>query len=600
MNIRLGLEVLRQNIKNAPERPGVYRMIDENGDVLYVGKAKNIKKRIVAYSRLNKLPVRLQQMVAQIRKMEFVVVENEAQALLLENEYIKKFEPKYNILLKDDKSFPSLELDMQTDFPMLRKFRGKRNPHNKYFGPFADARALNETLKIMQKSFLLRSCGDANFKTRSRPCLLYQIKRCSAPCCGDISEKDYAKLVRDAINFIEGKSTDLQKDLAQKMEIASENLDFETAMVLRDRIRALTSVQQGNAVDYADIKSADFIGIARLGSQVCIQIFFVRGGQNMGNLPYFPKQTEDMSDDEILEAFISRFYADNDTPQEIVVPSELPSADFLSEALGTKICTYTKGKKYNLLMRSKENALSSLEKKIAENASNLTILQEIKEKFGLKDIPNKIEIYDNSHFQGSYAVGAMVVADKNGFNKSQYRVFNIKNEEITNDDFAMMKEVLLRRFEKMTPQNRPDLIVLDGGRGQLDAVHEALKHYDLSQIVIVAIAKGPDRNAGKEHYYIKGKEEFSLPYRSPAAFYMQNLRDEAHRFAIGSHRRRRAHSVYKSKIDEIEGIGAKRKKDLLNYFGSVEQIASADVKDLQKVEGISKKTAEKIHNYFNK
>ena len=600
MNIKKGLSVLLENIKNAPEKPGVYRMIDEQNNVLYVGKAKNIKKRIVAYSKLDKLPARLQQMVAQINKMEFVIVDNEAQALLLESEYIKKLEPKYNILLKDDKTFPYLELNMENEYPVLRKYRGKRNPKNKYFGPFSNVSALNETLNILQKVFLLRSCSDSAFKNRERPCLLYQIKRCSAPCCGFVSKEGYQKSVKETVDFIEGKSKALQDELAKKMNIASENEDFETAILLRDKIRALTSVQQGNQVDYTDIKSADFIALWRINQQVCIQIFFVRSGQNTGNIPYFPTQTEDASDEEILEAFISSFYAAHLPPREIIVSTELQNSAFLAEAVGTKISAYKKGEKFRIIKRVEENAKLSLEKRIAERASNQAVLQELAEAFGLKDLPNRIEIYDNSHFQGSYAVGAMVVADRNGFNKSQYRVFNIKNSDITNDDFAMMKEVLLRRFEKMTPENKPDLIILDGGRGQLSAVHEALSGYDLSGITIVAIAKGPERNAGKEHYHIINKEEFSLPYRSAVAFYMQNLRDEAHRFAIGSHRKKRAHSIYKSRLDEIEGIGAKRKKDLLNYFGSTEQIAAASIKDLQKVAGISKKTAEKIHNYFNK
>lgn len=600
MDIKKGLKILSQNIKNAPERPGVYRMIDESGKVLYVGKAKNIKKRIAAYSHIDKLPLRLQQMVAQIAKMEFVVVDNEAQALLLENEYIKKFEPKYNILLKDDKSYPYLELNLATEFPVLRKYRGKKNSQNKYFGPFANVMALNETLNILQKVFLLRSCSDNAFKNRTRPCLLYQIKRCSAPCCGIVSHEDYLKLVKETVDFIEGRNKKLQDELARKMDEASANEDYETAIILRDRIKALTSVQQGNLVDYAKITSTDFIALWRIGSQACIQIFFVRGGQNMGNIPYFPKQTEDASDEEILEAFVSNFYVDHLAPKEIVTSKTLPNKDLLQNAIRAKINTYQKNEKFRIIKRVEENAKITLEKKISENASNEQIWQELTEYFGLKKIPNRIEIYDNSHFQGSYALGAMVVADRNGFNKGQYRVFNIKNSEITNDDFAMMKEVLLRRFEKMTPENKPDLIILDGGRGQLNAVHEALKNYDLSGITIVAIAKGPDRNAGREHYHILDKEEFSLPYRSAVAFYMQNLRDEAHRFAIGSHRKHRAHSITKSRLDEIEGIGAKRKKDLLNYFGSVEQIASAGIKDIQKVDGINKKTAEKIYNYFNK
>lgn len=628
-NIQQGLENLKRHIKIAPEAPGVYRMLGENDEVLYVGKAKNIKKRIVAYSHFDKLPIRLQRMVSQIKRMEFIIVENEAKALLMENELIKELEPKYNILLKDDKTFPHLVIDVTSKFPSLRKYRGKRQDKNKYFGPFASVTAVNSVLDIVQKAFLLRSCRDGVFNNRQRPCLMYQIKRCSAPCVGRISEEDYKQLVQEAIDFLEGKNTKLQEELSQQMNEASERLDYETALVLRDRIKALASVQRGNNVEYADIKSVDMIALVRKNNLVCIQVFFIRSGQNCGNAPYFPKQIEDADDNEILEAFLSSFYSSHIPPKEIVLSQEIENKEFLEEALSTRINTYQKGNKAHIINMVKANAEASIDRKIAEQASVKSNLEEMVKWFDLPRIPQRIEIYDNSHNQGTFAIGAMVVATPEGFDKKSYRQFNIKESDfnhrqgendfkrhpeasagarnaatqsqkiINQDDFLMMKEVLLRRFARMTPENKPDVILLDGGLGQLHAVHEALKDFDLSGIAIIAISKGPDRNAGKEFYHQLGKESFSLPFQSPIAFYLQNLRDEAHRFAIGTHRARRAKSISKSKLDEIEGIGARRKRDLLNYFGSVEEISQSSVKDLQKVVGISKKTAEKIYNYFH-
>ena len=598
-NIAFGLEVLKKHIAIAPEKPGVYRMLGEGDKVLYVGKAKNIKKRIVAYSHFNRLPARLQRMVSEIKRMEFIIVESEAKALLVENELIKNLEPKYNILLKDDKTFPHLMIDVQSEFPALRKYRGARNDKCKYFGPFASIGAVNSVLDTVQKAFLLRSCRDNVFHNRQRPCLLYQIKRCSAPCVGKISQDNYRKLVDEALDFLEGKNTKIQDELSLLMQQASDNLDFELAMSYRDRIRALTNVQSGNMVEYADLKSCDVVALARKSDMVCIQVFFIRSGQNCGNVPYFPKQAEDADDAEILEAFLSSFYNNHLPPKEIVVSEALPNKDFLQEALGVKINTYQKGNKYKLQQRAYENALASIERKIALEASVLSNLTEMQQIFSLPRLPRRIEVYDNSHIQGAYAIGAMIVATPEGFDKKQYRTFNIKNPDITNDDFAMMKEVLTRRFERMTPENKPDVILLDGGLGQLHAVHEALKNYDLSGIAIIAISKGPERNAGKEFYHQLGKESFSLPFQSPIAFYMQNIRDEAHRFAIGTHRKRRGKSIYKSRLDEIEGIGASRKRDLLNYFGSVEEVSQASLKDIEKVSGISKKTAEKIYNYFH-
>lgn len=599
IDIKKGLANLLEHIKVAPEEAGVYRMIGEDGEVLYVGKAKNIKKRIVAYSHIDKLPLRLQRMVAQIVMMEFIIVDNEAKALLMENELIKKFKPRYNILLKDDKTFPHLMIDVASKYPCLRKYRGTRADKNKYFGPFASVLAVNSVMDVLQKAFLLRSCRDAVFNNRQRPCLMYQIKRCSAPCVGKISQEDYRKLVNEAIEFLEGRNAKIQSELSDKMMAASDAQNYEMALLLRDRIKALTSVQQGQNVEYAEIKSCDIIGIERKGDMVCIQIFFIRSGQNCGNTPYFPTQVEGAENAEVLEAFLGSFYGEHLPPKEIIVSEDLENKSFLEKAIGAKINTYQKGNKAALMKNVLDNAKASIERKLAMMASVKNNLEEFKNIFGLKKIPQRIEIYDNSHIQGSYAIGAMVVATPDGFDKKSYRTFNIKNPDITNDDFAMMKEVLGRRFAKLDDSNKPDVILIDGGKGQLSAVHESLQDYDLSDIAIIAISKGPDRNAGKEFYHMLGRESFALPFQSPIAFYLQNLRDESHRFAIGTHRQKRAKSIYKSRIDEVEGIGSKRKHDLLNYFGSVEAISQSSVKDLQKVEGISKKTAEKIYNYFH-
>ena len=599
-DIRQGLEILKKHIKVAPEKPGVYRMIGADEKVLYVGKAKNIKKRILAYSHIDKLPYRLQRMVSEIRRMEFIIVENEAKALLMENELIKRLEPRYNILLKDDKTFPHLVIDVESEFPSLRKYRGKRNDKSKYFGPFASVLAVNNVLDTVQKAFLLRSCRDNVFKNRERPCLMYQIKRCSAPCVGRISKEDYHKLVREAVDFLDGKNTKIQAELSEKMQEASDRQDYEQALVFRDRIRALTNVQTGTMVEYATISSCDIVAIARKNDVVCIQVFFIRSGQNCGNVPYFPKQTQGAEDGEILEAFLGSFYSEHIPPKEVIVSQPLENGEFLEEALGTHINTYQKGAKAKLLSNVLDNAYASIDRKMAMEASVKSNLEEMQRVFDLPRLPQRIEIYDNSHIQGSYAIGAMVVATPEGFDKKSYRTFNIKNSEITNDDFAMMKEVLTRRFNRMAPENRPDVILLDGGLGQLHAVHEALKDFDLTGISIIAISKGPERNAGKEFYHQLGKESFALPFQSPIAFYLQNLRDESHRFAIGTHRKKRAKSITKSRLDEVEGIGAKRKRDLLNYFGSVEEISQAGIKDIEKVGGISKKTAEKIYNYFHK
>ncbi len=597
-DVKNGVCNLRKYIKIAPENPGVYRMIDKFEEVLYVGKAKNIKKRIVAYTQLNKLPKRLQQMVARIERMEFIIVENEARALLVENELIKKYSPQYNILLKDDKTFPYLVIDVKNNFPRLSKYRGCRDSKKQYFGPFASVNAVNSVLDILQKVFLLRSCNDAFFNNRKRPCLLYQIKRCSAPCVGKISADDYRKLVNDAIFFLEGKDVSLQKELSLQMEKASDDLNFERALILRDRIKALSIIQSKQNVEYSNLASADIIVVEEEKGIYCVEIFFIRSGQNCGNAVYFPLQTEGVNKKDVLEAFLTNFYANHNTPIEIIV-SEDVDIDFWEKAIDTEIVKPKMGNKKKLLDFVKKNAYDAIKRKIALDCSMKNNLDDFKTVFNLSQTPQRIEVYDNSHIQGSYAIGAMIVATPEGFDKKSYRIFNIKWTQNTHDDFAMMQEVLKRRFERMSEENRPDVILIDGGKGQLNAVYDVLHNYDLEGITVIAISKGPDRNAGREFYHMKNRESFELEYQSSLAFYLQNLRDEAHRFAIGTHRKKRAKSIYKSSLDDVDGIGMKRKVKLLRYFGSVQSIEDASVVDLQKVDGISKKTAEKIYNYFH-
>lgn len=598
-DIKKGLKVLRDKIKNAPNDSGVYRMLGESGEVLYVGKAKDIKKRIASYTHIDQLPHRLKMMVSQIVDMEFIITQNESRALLLENELIKKLEPKYNILLKDDKTFPHLSIDMNEDYPRIRKDRGKRDSRVKNFGPFANVYAVNNVLSILQRAFLLRTCSDSYFSARTRPCMLHQIKRCSAPCVDKISKEEYKKLTQDAVDFLEGKNSHIQEDLSIKMQKASSEMNYETALVLRDRIKALTTIQQGQNLEYANIKSTDFVAITRSFDMVCIQVFFIRSGQNCGNVAYFPKQVKDTSNEEVLEAFLSSFYTNHIPPKEVVISINLESIDFLEKAIGTKILFSQRGDKLKISDMVLHNAVEALSRKIAEITSSKNNLDELVRVFELDKIPQRIEVYDNSHIQGSYAIGSFIVATPEGFDRKQYRTFNIKNQAITNDDFAMMKEVLSRRFDKMNVENKPDIIIIDGGLGQLSSVYEALKEYDLSDIFIIAMSKGVDRNAGREQYHVKGRESFTLEYQSPLAFYLQNLRDEAHRFAIGTHRKKRAKSMSKSGLDDIIGIGATRKRDLLNHFGSISQIKEASIENLMKVIGISNKTAEKIYNHFH-
>ena len=493
-----------------------------------------------------------------------------------------------------------MSLNVLEDYPALRKFRGKRDDKCKYFGPYASVTAISEVMEVIQKIFMLRSCRDNVFNNRKRPCLLYQIKRCTAPCVGKITKEEYHSIVQDVISYLEGKSSQIQEDISKKMLKASINEDFETAILLREKIKALTGIQANRNLEYIGMTSVDIIAMAKNNNKYCIEVFFIRGGQNCGNSSNFFSIKDDVDSSEILEAFLSSFYSNKEPPKEIYLSDKIDNKEFMENAIEAKISTFSKGDKYKIIENVRKNAQISLERKMAETSSIKENLKEMMRYFDLNKIPQRIEVYDNSHNQGSYAVGAMIVATPEGFDKKSYRTFNIKNKDITNDDFAMMKEVLKRRFDKMSDENKPDVILLDGGLGQLHAVHEILKDYNLEGINIIAISKGVDRNAGKEFYHQVGEESFSLPYRSAIAFYLQTIRDEAHRFAIGTHRKKRSKSMMYSKLDDIEGIGPKKKRDLLNYFGSVEAIKNASIKDITKVDGINKKTAENIYKYFHK
>ncbi len=605
-NINKGVELIKKKVKTLPEKPGVYRMISESGDVLYVGKAKDLSKRVPFYTHIEKLNMRLQKMVAETCAMEFIVTSSESEALLLECELIKKFAPKYNILLKDDKSFPYILLTKDNEWPQLIKHRGAQKIDGQYFGPFASATAVNTTLNILQKTFMLRSCSDSEFANRSRPCLMYQIKRCSAPCVNYISSTDYKKLSDSTSKFLSGDDNNLQQELAEEMEHASKNMEYEKAAQLRDRIRSLSQIQHRQDISLAELKDTDILAIHTQGGLCCVQLFFYRSGQNCGNAAFFPKQTEDNENEDILSAFIAQFYSDHPAPREIIISEKIEDAPLISELLSEKsgynveIKNVSRGRKKELLEQVKENAKQAIERRVAEYIGNKKNLEEMAIFFGLSKAPERIEIYDNSHIQGAHAIGAMVVAGEDGFIKRAYRKFNIKNEAIFGDDFAMMREVIRRRFKGSNKnENTPDVLLIDGGKGQLSAVHSILKELGIADINVIAVSKGPDRNAGKEKFHTIEQSDISLPERSALLFYLQRLRDEAHRFAIGTHRKKRTADNLRSSLDVITGVGAKRKKALLNHFGSVEGIKNAKIPELLRADGINYSLAEKIYNFFH-
>jgi len=612
-NLEHGLRVIKKTVSTLPETPGVYRMLDEKGDALYVGKAKSLKKRVVSYTRLNGLPNRLKRMVAGTRSMEIVTTHTEAEALLLEANLIKKLKPRYNVILRDDKSFPFILLRTDHRWAQITKHRGAQKRNGDYFGPFAAVSAVNRTLNTLQKVFLLRSCSDSVFKSRTRPCLLYQIKRCSAPCVGKISPEDYELLVNDARNYLKGKKTDVQKKLASQMQTASGNREYEKAAAFRDRLHALTKVQARQTINPREVGNADVIAISQIAGQTCIQVFFFRAGQNWGNRSYFPRHSKDEKQEKIFGAFISQFYVNKPSPNLILV-NKLPESRSLMEKAFTEKSGYKvtiskpqRGKRKMLVAEAAKNAKGALERKLAANTAQEKILTGLQKILGLENDIERIEVYDNSHISGKNAVGAMIVAGAEGFKKNAYRKFNIKSEDLSpGDDFGMMREVFTRRFSRLIKEDPdgakgtwPDIVLIDGGKGQLSAAQEILEDLGVEDLCVLAISKGPDRNAGREQFHIKGQETFTLPPSSPELYFLQRIRDEAHRFAISAHRARRKKTIYASPLDDIPGIGPGRKRALLNHFGSAAAVKQAGLKDLEAVDGINRTTAQTIYEFFH-
>lgn len=611
--LQTGIETIRGYQRTLPRRPGVYRMIDQRDAVLYVGKAKDLKARVASYTRPASLSNRIARMVAQTVSMNFIETETEAGALLVEASLIKKLKPRFNILLRDDKSFPYILLRDLHKWPQITKHRGAQTGKGQYFGPFASAGAVNRTLNTLQKVFLLRSCSDSVLEHRSRPCLLYQIKRCSAPCVERISPADYQELVNAAAEFLRGRNSKIQKRLACDMQKASDNLEYEAAAALRDRLHALTQVQTTEGLSTSKVGDADVFAIHREAGQTSVQVFFFRAGQNWGNRSYFPRHEQSETDDKIIGAFLTQFY-DSRLPVPAIYTNVKPeAAALIEEAFSSRaervvrIYTPVRGRKKKLVDDAAHNAAAALERRLAETASHLKLLEKLAEKIDLEAPPERIEVYDNSHMSGTHPVGAMIVADREGLRKKSYRKFNIKTRELSpGDDYGMMREVLTRRLSRLVREdpdresgNWPDLIILDGGRGQLNAVIEVLGDLGIEGLPLLAVAKGADRNAGREKFHLPGRPAFMLKDGSPVLFFIQRLRDEAHRFAIGTHRARRQKTVYKSALDGIPGIGPKRKRALLHHFGSAKAVESSGVKDLQAVVGISSHTAQSIYDYFN-
>lgn len=613
-SLERGADVIRGYAKNLPEKPGVYRMLDAKGDVLYVGKARALKKRVVTYSHVLKLPNRLKRMVSETVAMEFITTNSEVEALLLESNLIKKLKPRFNILLRDDKSFPYIMVTNDHDFPQVKKHRGQRGEGGEYFGPFANAGAVNHTIDLLQRVFKLRNCTDSYFAARKRPCLQYHIKRCTAPCVGKISKEDYANNVEQARAFLSGQSRALQDDFRAKMEAASESMDYESAAEYRDKIQSLASVQVHQDINIEGLNDLDVIAFYQREGKTCIQAFFFRGGQNFGNRAYFPRHDSEVTPQTIMANFLAQFYEGKPIPPEIVVGVMPAERELLEEALAMRAKTGRKitimqpqrGPRKRLLDFVESNAKEALSRHLLERKGEAELLEGVAGLLGMEAPPERIEVYDNSHISGTNMVGAMVVAGAEGFRKGAYRKFNIKQADAA-DDYGMMREVMARRFGRAIKddidrgsEEWPDLLLIDGGLGQFNAVKEILQELGVwEDLTVVAIAKGPDRNAGREQFFMEGREPFQLPINDPVLHYLQRLRDEVHRFAIGAHRKRRTMDITKNPLDEIAGIGAARKRALLHHFGSAKAIKSAGVEDLLKVEGISRAQAEKIFAFFN-
>lgn len=607
-----GHDLIADYLMRLDGSPGVYRMLDSESRVLYVGKARSLKIRVASYARPQGHSARISRMINETSSMMFLTTKTETEALLLEQNLIKQLKPKYNVLLRDDKSFPNILVSHEHGFAQIKKHRGAKKEKGNYYGPFASAGAVNRTLNQLQRFFLLRDCSDSQFEARTRPCLQYQIKRCCAPCVGYVKAEEYATLVRDAERFLGGKSTHIQAELAQDMQTASDNMEFERAGALRDRIKAMTQVQTSQGINPQGVPEADVIALHMEAGQACVQVFFIRGNQNWGNRDYYPRVVGDVSIAEVMQAFVGQFYSDREPPRMVLLSDAIEDPVLMAEALTGKlgrkveIAVPLRGEKLELVAGAKRNARESLARRMSESASQIKLLKGLAEAFDLPEPPRRIEVYDNSHIQGTNAVGGMIVAGPEGMLKSQYRKFNIKGDDITpGDDFGMMKEVLGRRFKRLLkedPERKseawPDLLLIDGGAGQVSAVRDILREWGVDDIAMIGVAKGVDRDAGKEEFYRTGKPVMALRHNDPVLYFVQRLRDEAHRFAIGTHRAKRAKANMKNPLDDIDGIGPKRKKALLVHFGSAKAVTRANLVDLKAVEGVSDAMAEIIYNHF--
>ena len=605
----IGKEVIKKEIPLVPKLPGVYRMLNANNEVLYVGKAKNLPNRLKSYISEKNHIIRTERMLSQTKKLEITTTSNESEALLLEANLIKKFKPRYNILLRDDKSFPFIFIGNKDKWAQIKRHRGKKNKEGFFFGPFASAGSANWTIKMIQKIFQLRVCDDTVFKNRERPCILYQIKRCSGPCVGYVKENEYKKSVEDAIEFVSGKSRKIQKSLSTQMENASENLDFEKAAILRDRIKSLNIIQSSQRVNEANLVEADVIAGYKESGKTCIQVFFYRSKQNWGNQAFFPKHDPDEKLNEIINSFVSQFYENKSVPSSIILSEEIKEKNLIEQTLTKKegkqinISVAKKGSKLKVINQAIKNAKDSLNRKLYESQNNKELFEEVAKKFNLETNINLVEVYDNSHIQGTNSIGALITFGDEGFIKKRYRKFNIKIEKNEQDDYGMMREVLNRRFKRALQEKDnyltiPDLVLIDGGKGQYSAARETMNELGLHDIPVIAIAKGKFRNSGNETFFHNGKE-FKFQKNDPTLFFLQRLRDESHRFAISAHRAKRKKGISKSLLDQIEGIGSIRKRALLNHFGSARAVESASLDEIKSVEGVEEKVAKKIYNFFH-
>nr|WP_235889119.1 excinuclease ABC subunit UvrC [Maritimibacter alexandrii] len=608
-----GHALIARYVKQLDNSPGVYRMLDETGRVLYVGKAKSLKNRVTNYANRTGHSARIARMISQTASMMFLTTRTETEALLLEQNLIKQLKPHFNVLLRDDKSFPNILVTKDHPYPQIRKHRGAKKTKGAYYGPFASADAVNRTLNQLQKVFLLRNCSDSMFESRTRPCLLYQIKRCAGPCVGKISEEGYGELVGDAERFLSGKTTKVQSELAAEMQEASEAMEFERAAVLRDRIAALTKVQSSQGINPRGVTEADVIALHMEGGQACVQVFFIRANQNWGNRDFYPRTGAGADEAEVLRGFIGQFYDQKEPARLLLLSHDIEERELMSEALAEKLGRKVaievpqRGEKMELVSNAARNARESLGRKMAETATQAKLLAGLAEAFDLDEAPKRIEVYDNSHIQGAHAVGGMIVAGPEGFMKSQYRKFNIKGEDLTpGDDFGMMKEVLTRRFKRLLKEDPdresdawPDLLLIDGGAGQVSAVNEIMEDLGVEDIAMIGVAKGVDRDHGKEEFHRPKQRPFALKRNDPVLYFVQRMRDEAHRFAIGTHRAKRTKAISANPLDDVPGVGAGRKKALLAHFGSAKAVTTASLSDLRAVKGISASLAETIYGHFH-